>query len=387
MMFFLFNEKHLEKSTLFKQNVLERKMFVQYLLNELWKGRLEKDLKKAILNQMPPSFWNLEKLNCNGKRIFIDETITDSYIHDKKMDSSYFELKLSVYFQAILIVCCLPSYFGIRSLFDLKCEGSQGSEVVSSACIECGLTSTMNMEDEKEEKVDEENERNPEEFLSMIVQTMATEEELESLLSTGAWISHVMKVLTSPKSAVSIWQLPHYSKCRHDAGTNIIPDFLYTTLRPTSSSENEMGEKLTKYGEEDDDMEGEITQNTCSTDYDASELLLSHRYQNDFSKELFQRALREQRYMRTITTKTPLMAMEREDNRMPMKTSSLLAMLPYYQATTDKLYAIVLEQSLFIMPEEAQEHRGSSKTIIDDRVLFSLTDILLFTVGLVLSFQ
>jgi hypothetical protein len=55
---------------------------------------------------------------------------------------------------------------------------------------------------------DDEDEKNPEVFLSGILEHgLAKEEELESLLASGTWISHFMKLFVDLKSFITIWEI------------------------------------------------------------------------------------------------------------------------------------------------------------------------------------
>jgi len=420
--FFLFNERYLEKSTLFKQVVLERKMFVQYLLNGHWKGRLHKGLKNTLFNQLPPSLWHLEKFSSTGKKIFVNESMGDSRLCDST-SSSILEIISPEQLQAILIVCCLPSYFNIPTQLDLKCEPFPNHDSFSS--VNCGLSFTDEKSDLSTESSDDDDDmKNVEAFLSNILQTIATEEELECMLSNGTWISHTMKFFMDSKSIISIWKVTPYSSCMiqktcHplDNKNNImIPQFVYSTMNTyleMNINEDEMIDIDT----------------TCSYSCDGEELL-SHRYEAMFNKELFQIAISEEKLLKTTVIQSSFISGERNSyhsshkatpttttispthskhhlhlhhshhhhdhksnhhNHHNMTTtttkcSSFVALLPYYHHPSDILYMILLEHPLVMMSTTT----GSSLLSIpatERMKVQQLTDLILFTIGTMLSFQ
>jgi hypothetical protein len=254
--FLLFNEKCLEKSTYFMQNALERKIFCKFILQEHWRGKLNSDLKRIIINQLPQAFGSVEKFNPLAKKISINETFTDNFLH--QTNNSTIELFNAPQLQSILIVCCLSSYFQQRSGMDLQAAPSQ-QDMLSSECIHRGLLmrSSSMTDDDRDDDLDadgaeskscsmvsmdseeiDQYDKNPEILLSNIG-TISTEAEIDRLLASGAWISHVMTSFADLKSTICIWDTtPQQEKGDHK--TPNTPTLLYCSKRHITTDTDEL---------------------------------------------------------------------------------------------------------------------------------------------------
>lgn len=245
--FLLFNEKCLERSSYFMKNTTERKIFCKFILQERWRGKLNPELKKLIINQLPQPLWNVEKFNPLAKKISIGETFTDNFLHET--NNSTIELFNAPQLQSILIVCCLNSYFQLRSQMDSQSQ----HDMLSSEFIRQGLlmrsSSINSMNDDdvddndgseskcsmvsmESEEIDQ-YDKNPEILLSNIA-NISTELEIDRLLASGVWISHVMTSFSDLKSTISVWDAtPNRENTHEIPSAPTIPSLLYCSKRPS----------------------------------------------------------------------------------------------------------------------------------------------------------
>lgn len=423
--FLLFNEKALNHSKLFMQNYLERKIFIQFILQECWRGRLNRELKNKIINQIPPTFWNANKLNSSAKKISLDETCTDNYLHDVNNILEFFP---PMQLQSLLIICCLSCYFELRCRIDFQTNHTQ-EEVVAQECIKYGLCIRPQSSLEGEEDDDDENDdegdgepsettteyeercseqegHNPEVLLSIFAND-TNEDDLEKLLSSGAWISHAMAAFIELKSTITIWDISPVESSQ--VNTKYTPSLIYST-KDVSPMISPQKRQLSPFEDSHaTSIKTKVKQETTT---------LSQQ-QHFLYKEQFQHAIHQQHYYKT-TLQLPSTPPAATANRAPsvfttstreiMLTSPVnntahstnvgydnlflhsanIAMLPMIipskcsnnnnNPTTDDnsnanvktvSYVIVLQHSI----------TGSAY----DRMMIRMTDLILFAMGLLIS--
>lgn len=230
MYFFdLINQRLQEKSESLRSHDLERKIFISFLLKDMWIGKLHRDLRLKLRESSHLLSWfgtrsSLNLLSESARQVYADEVATDSILHTSSSGCNNDTGDLTkTELQSLLIACTIDCFFQVRSKLDFDMEGGMaesGRLYTSlryqdndySSCDEndddSSLRYTNNNHSMDEESKDSEFDFfiDPELILSSIVKK-STAEELEALIYDGSWFNNIYDIFEHLPIHLNIFQV------------------------------------------------------------------------------------------------------------------------------------------------------------------------------------